>query len=202
MMDKNKKKKNEREYRIADIHVEERDAESSERSYMIEGYASTYDRYELFEMDGVKYYEQVSKDAFNKTDMKDVVFRIDHEGPVYARSSNNSVSLLPDEKGLKVSVNLGLTTRSRQIYEDIKAGMYRQMSFAFTVDGQHFDKETHTRCIDSFNKIYDISAVTFPANPNTYVHARDYLNGEIEAVKEAERLHERDQKRLHLLLKL
>jgi phage head maturation protease len=75
------------------------------------------------------------------------------------------------------------------LFADIEAGNYPQMSFAFTVADEHYDKATHTRIIDSIAKVYDVSAVSFPANPTTElsVATRDYFNGVIEAEK-AERL--------------
>jgi phage head maturation protease len=65
------------------------------------------------------------------------------------------------------------------------------MSFAFIVadGGDEYDRKTHTRTISRIAKVFDISPVSFPANPNTSlsVMTRDYFNGVIEAEK-AERL--------------
>ena len=63
------------------------------------------------------------------------------------------------------------------------------MSFAFTVAEDHYDSETHTRIIDRIAKVFDISAVSFPANPTTElsVSTRSYFDGVIEAER-AERL--------------
>lgn len=70
------------------------------------------------------------------------------------------------------------------------------MSFAFTVAEDHYDKATHTRVIDRIAKVYDVSPVSFPANPSTElsVSTRDYFNGVIEAEK-AERL-EREKREI------
>lgn len=75
------------------------------------------------------------------------------------------------------------------MYEDIATGNYSQMSFSFVVDSDHYDRTTRTRVIDRIKKLYDISAVSFPANPGTEIGLsfRDRVNGEIEAEK-AERL--------------
>ena len=83
------------------------------------------------------------------------------------------------------------------MFEEIKAEMYTQMSFAFTVREDSYDKETHTRTILKINKLYDVSAVSFPANPGTdiSVSTRSRFEGFIEQEK-AERLAK--EKRLQL----
>ena len=159
--------------------------------YIVEGYASTFDPYEMYEYEGVKYYERIDRNAFDGADMSDVVFLRDHTGRVLARSRNGMVELSVDDHGLKQRTNLGLTEASREMYEDIKVGNYYKMSFSFVVapDGDEYDKETHTRIIKRIKKLYDVSAVSFPANPGTDIgiSARDYFNGVIEMEK-AERL--------------
>lgn len=175
-------KKAEREYRNAPFTMTENE------DYRVEGYASTFDRYPLIEFDGETYYEQFDRHAFDNADMSDVVFRVDHEGAVYGRTSNGAVTLTVDDHGLRQQTNLGLTNRAKELFEDIKAGMYPQMSFAFVVDEDHYDKETKTRIVDRVKKVFDISAVSFPANPYTELSARDYFNGVIEMEKQAERL--------------
>ena len=194
---------NEREFRSF-ASIVKRDADDTdERRYMVEGYASTFEPYTLWTTeDGVEIKEQISPDAFAETDVSDVVFRIDHEGPVFARTSNGLVSLDVDEHGLKTRIDLSKTEKARGIFEDIEAGMYPQMSFAFTVEREAWDRETHTRHVEKIGKLYDVSAVSFPANPGTEigVSLRDRINGEIEA-ETAERL-EAERQRLILQLRL
>ena len=93
--------------------------------------------------------------------------------------------------GLKV----GMTVISG-VEEDIKVGNYPKMSFAFTVAKDHYDRATHTRIVDKIAKVFDVSPVSFPANPTTElsVSTRDYFNGVIEAEK-AERL-EREKREI------
>ena len=195
---------NEREFRSF-AQIVRRDADDLEenRQYIVEGYASTFEPYTLWTTeDGVEIKEQISPDAFAETDFSDVVFRIDHEGPVFARTSNGLVSLEVDEHGLKTRIDLSKTEKARGIFEDIEAGMYPQMSFAFTVEREAWDRETHTRHVEKIGKLYDVSAVSFPANPGTEigVSLRDRINGEIEA-ETAERL-EAERQRLILQLRL
>ena len=177
-----------REYR--NIKLELRAAENgSEENYTVEGYASTFEPYVMFEMDGIQYKEQIDPQAFDECDMSDVIFCKDHAGTVFARTRNNTLELSIDDKGLFTRTDLSKTSSAREMFEEIKAGMYDQMSFAFTVREDSYDRDTHTRTILRINKLYDVSAVSFPANPGTDigVATRDYFNGVIEAER-AERL--------------
>lgn len=180
--------KDNREYRSMELRMVPAE-EGDEPSFFVEGYASTFKPYKLFERDGVDFYEQIMPDAFEGADLSDVVFRVDHIGRVYARTSAGSVQLWTDEHGLGQRTDLGRTAKARELYADIEAGNYPQMSFAFTVAEDHFDKATHTRFIDRITKVFDVSPVSFPANPDTElsVSLRDFFNGVIEA-EQAERL--------------
>ena len=188
---------NNREYRNMTFEVR---TDGDEPSFLVEGYASTFEPYKLIEIDGEDYNEKIMPDAFNDADLTDVVYRIDHEGKVYARSSAGTVKLDVDEHGLHQITDLSRTRAAREHYEDIVAGNYPQMSFAFTVAEDHYDAESRTRIIDRIAKVFDISAVSFPANPNTELYARDYFNGVIEAEKaaEAERLRAEEERRSDL----
>lgn len=179
--------KNDREYRSMELRILPQEEEANR--YMVEGYASTFDTYVLFSQDGVDYSERIEPTAFEGADLSDVVFRVDHEGPVYARSSAGTVQVWVDEHGLAQKSDLSKTQRSRGVFEDIEAGNYPQMSFAFTVAEDHYDKATHTRVIDRIAKVFDVSAVSFPANPNTSlsIATRSFFDGVIEGEK-AERL--------------
>ena len=185
-----------REERNMDFRFDE---QTEEKSYLVRGYASTFERYKMFtDEDGVDYYEQIAPNAFDEADMSDTVFRVDHAGTVYARTSAGTVKVWADEHGLANETDLSRTQKARDLFEDIAAGNYPKMSFAFVVapDGDHYDRATHTRVIDRIAKIFDISPVSFPANPTTElsVATRDYFNGVIEAEK-AERL-EREKREI------
>ena len=198
--------KNDREYRTLNIEVREAN-EAGEPSYIVRGYASTFEPYVLFEEDGVQYKEQIDPHAFDETDMSDVVFRIDHEGAVYARSSAGTLKVGVDEKGLFDEADLSKTAKARELFEDIVAGNYPKQSFAFTVREDSYDRDSHTRTILKVGKLFDVSPVSFPANPTTSlgVATRDYFNGVIEAER-AERLanetRARDKALLELKIKL
>ena len=198
--------KTDREYRQMELRTLTVEGED-EPTYIVEGYASTFDPYVLFSEDGVDYSERIEPDAFKDADLTDVVFRVDHEGPVYARTSAGTVNLWVDEHGLGQKTDLGRTQRGKDLYADIKAGNYPKMSFAFTVAEDHYDKATHTRIIDRIAKVFDVSPVSFPANPETElsVSTRDYFNGVIE-IEKAERLEaekrEIQKKKIRLLLEV
>ena len=185
-----------REYRTMALTIPQ--AVEEEKRYTVEGYASTFDPYVLLTIDGVDYSERIEPTAFEGADLSDVVFRVDHTGSVYARSSAGTVEVWADEHGLATRADLGRTQRARDLFADIEAGNYPQMSFAFVVaeDGDYFDRKTHTRVITRIAKVFDVSPVSFPANPGTElcVSTRDYFNGVIEMEK-AERL-ERERREL------
>ena len=175
--------------------------EENAPEYRVRGYASTFERYKLASWDGVDYFEQIDRHAFDQADMTDVIMQFDHAGRVYARQSNGSLFLGVDDHGLAIEADLSRTELARGLYEDISARMITRMSFAFTVAEDSYDKDTHTRTILRFAKIYDVSAVSIPANPGTYISARSWLDGVIEAEK-AERLRAENEARARAKLAL
>ena len=193
----------EREYRSMELRAVEKNEE--EQSFVVEGYATTFgDTYELYRDGNYIVKENVDRNAFANTDMSDAVFQLNHQGRVYARTRNGSLGLEIDEHGLKSTTNLGLTSSARSVYEDIVAGLYDRMSFAFTVTKDSYEEEKQadgsiilTRTILEVGKLYDVSAVDFPANPFTDISARskELFDGEIERF-EAERLHAQEIKEL------
>lgn len=145
---------------------------SQNNSYKVEGYATTFDTYELTkDMDGNPIYERFERSAFDGLDMSDVILQYDHEGYVYARSSNGTLALSVDDKGLRISADLSKTTRSKLLYEDIAQENVNSMSICCSVESD-FDLDTNTHIIRKVNRIYDVSAVSIPANDNTVIVAR------------------------------
>ena len=188
--------KSEREYR--DMTMEVRTAETEEapeERKIVTGYASTFNEpYTLYEDEDWRFDEVVDARAFDNTDMSDVIMQYDHEGRVFARMSNNTLTVNPDEKGLLIEADLGGTELGRQLYEEIRGGYTNKMSFGFTVDGEEIhdtksaDGRTLTvRTITSVRKLYDVSAVSLPANDATSISVRSLTDGEIERIR-AERL--------------
>ena len=178
---------NERLYRmlsapLAPIGAVEHRDKRIESDYYVEGYASTFnDPYVLWHdpRNDVDYTEIIDPGAFRDADMSDVIMQYDHTGHVYARMTNGTLIVEPDEHGLFVAADLGRASSSRAMYEEIESGLCTRMSWAFTVAEDSYDRETHTTRILRVKKVYDVSAVSLPADPNTEISARA-LNGEIE----------------------
>jgi phage head maturation protease len=104
-----------REYRNFSINNLETREEGAEPSFFVEGYATTYEPYVLFEEDGIQYKEQILPEAFENTDMSDVIFVRDHEGIVFARTKNETLNLTVDENGLKTRADLSKTSAAREM---------------------------------------------------------------------------------------
>ena len=182
-----------RQYRNMVIEVKEAVAENDE--YIVRGYATTFNEpYTLYEDDYLRIDEQVDRNAFAETDMSDVIMQYDHRGRVFARISNDTLKLSIDEHGLLIEANLGGTEIGRQLYEEIKGGYTSKMSFGFTVTADEVseisgeDKAIYLRTITKIGKLYDVSAVSLPANDGTEISARGFIDGVIEEFNKAERL--------------
>ena len=196
--------KSNREYRNMKIEVREVQNPDEDEKKIVTGYASTFDEpYKLFDGDGWEYWETVDRNAFDETDMSDVIMQYDHRGRVFARTRNNTLEVTTDDEGLFIEANLGGTEIGRELYEEIRGGYTDRMSFGFTVTGESEDREKDengivkfTRHITKVGKLFDVSAVSIPANDGTRIEAdavsrslADARDGVIERI-EAERLQE------------
>ena len=185
-------KVNEREYRIISANaIEIREEQDGKK--IVEGYATTFDEeYMLWGDASYRVMESIDKNAFEKTDMSDVIMQYDHSGPVFARTGNLTLRVEPDEHGLKITADLGGTERGRQLYEEIKGGYTTKMSFGFKVrktertveEDEEMGSITVHRKITEIEKLYDVSAVSLPANDATEISARNVCEGVIAEVKE------------------
>lgn len=193
-----------REYRNMKIEVREVQNPDEDEKKIVTGYASTFEQpYMLFDGDGWEYWEVVDRGAFDETDMNDVIMQYDHRGRVFARTRNNTLEVNPDDEGLFIEADLGGTEIGRELYEEIRGGYTDRMSFGFTVTGESEDREKDengivkfTRHITRVGKLFDVSAVSIPANDGTRIEAdavsrslADARDGVIERI-EAERLQE------------
>ena len=183
-----------REYRKIDAALmETRTADDG--GMIVEGYATTFDQpYQLWRDKEMTVNEQVDRNAFAETDMSDVIMQYDHEGRVFARIANGTLEIEPDEHGLKIRANLGGTEIGRQLFEEIQGGYTNKMSFGFTVTGEERrtskDADGHItvlRTITKIGKLFDVSAVSLPANDATEISARSVGDGLIaEVLKEVQ----------------
>ena len=157
--------------------------------FYVEGFATTFDKpYVMYEYGGIKYCEVIDRNALVGADLSDVIMQFDHSGMVFARNKmakNKPPSLLLEtqESGLFIAANLSLTEEAKRLYASIDAGLICKMSWAFTVSEDAYNKDTHTRTILKIKKVYDVSAVSYPANADTDISARSYFDGVIEAEK-------------------
>ena len=200
-----------RQYRNIDVSGFERRADEESGEKVVTGYATTFnDPYELYSFsDGTYRYvvhEQVDRDAFKETDLSDVIMQYDHEGRVFARTGNGTLALDPDDHGLHIRANLGGTEIGRQLFEEIEGGYTTKMSFGFRVGKdkreqiEERDEETGIttvtvlRTILEISKLYDVSAVSLPANAATDISARNYSEGVIAEITEEHRKREAREK--------
>lgn len=184
-------------------------ASEEEKGYIVRGYASTFNEpYLLYSDEYCEIWEQVDAEAFKNTDMQDVIFQYDHEGRVFARISNNTLKVTTDERGLLIEADLGGTEEGRKLYEEIKGGYTTKMSFGFTVKADKVEEERkngertkYIRTITEVGKLYDVSAVSLPANDATEISARAFCDG-VKAKDEAERLLKAEEQRKRQALEL
>jgi HK97 family phage prohead protease len=188
-----------REYRNFKNNFEFRAAEDETAiSYEVEGLASTFDDpYLLFEYNDafegkkVEVWEKVDRDAFKEADISDTVFQYNHGGHVFARTKNGTLKLEANETGLEVRADLGGTQGGRDMAEEIRGGYIDKMSIGFTVaedvtvTEEDPEKILVTRTITKVKKLYDVSAVDFPANPNTDINARSMEQARQDFVNKA-----------------
>ena len=183
-------KVNEREYRDIEILMEVRTLEDGQD--VVEGYATTWDEYMLWDDGEYRMFEKIDPHAYDECDMSDVILQLNHEGRVYARGSNSTLTVKPDEKGLKTRAYLGGTEAGRQLKEEIKGGYLTKMSQGFRVEQEKReiieDRENNHvdihRTIVKVKKLYDVSVVSLPANEATSISARNICEGVIAEVKE------------------
>ena len=169
-----------------------------ESDHDVEGYATTFEPYKLYEVDGVSYFEKIDRGALIGADLSDVIMQYDHQGKVLARQSNKTLILEADDHGLLICADLSKSDAAREMFNEIDTGLVTRMSWAFTVAEDKYERETRTRTILKIKKVYDVSAVSIPANSDTEISARSYLDGVIEM----ERREALERRRRQLKLKL
>ena len=202
-----KKLDNGREYRSMTMAVR---AAQDDSKLMVEGYATTFgEPYVLYESKNYKFLEQVDPHAFDECDMSDVIFQYDHEGRVFARTRNKTLELTIDSKGLLVRADLSGTDEGKKLHQEIAGGYTDRMSFGFVVaeDKREYIEDvnagtvTYTRTITKISKLYDVSAVSIPANDMTSISARKFSDGVISEF-ESERICREKKKKIKLMMEV
>lgn len=127
--------------------------------------------------------ETIDKGALDGCDLKDVKFLVNHDTNMIplARSRNNNknstMQLSPCDEGMDIRVNLDIENNS--VAKALNSAVEREdlsgMSFMFTIDGEEWeglDSDYPTRHITKISKVFEVSAVTFPAYEDTTLTAR------------------------------
>ena len=128
------------------------------------------------------YQESISRDALNDTDLKDVRFLVGHNTGMIplARSRNNNenstMQMTVNERGMDIRVDLDTenNAEARALYSAVRRGDMSGMSFMFIVDSdswEDIDTEYPKRTITSIRKVFEVSAVAFPAYEGTSIQA-------------------------------
>ncbi len=201
--------KTDREYRNFTFEVREVLPEEGDKM-VVRGYASTFNEpYTLYNDGQYIFREQVDPHAFDEADLSDVILQYNHEGRVFARTSNDTLQVSVDDKGFAVEADLGGTEIGRQLYEEIKGGYTTKMSFGFVVtedrreETENREENTYEvlRTITKIGKVYDVSAVSIPANDGTSISSRNLVDGLIKEIEE-ERLKALELERQRLLIRI
>ena len=146
---------------------------------VLEGYAALFDE----ETDLGAFREVIARGAFDDVLKDDVRLLLDHEPPPLARTTNGTLQLSVDDKGLKYRAELVDTQAARDLHTMVKRGDINQSSFAFTIAEQEWDSDRELRTVTKVARLFDVAPVTYPAYENTEVTARKKTE-EVEEQKE------------------
>lgn len=159
--------------------IEVREAEGEDM--ILEGYAAVFNS----ETDLGHFREVIKPGAFDGVMDNDVRALINHDpNLVLGRTTNGTLELSTDERGLKYRVKLGAQQYAKDFYESVKRGDISQSSFAFTIEEQSWNEERTVRSVNKVRQLLDVSPVTYPAYAAATVQARDQ-QPEVEQAAEA-----------------
>lgn len=176
---------------IRAFNFEVRAEQNDEHGTFLEGRPIVYDS-----RTNLGWYDEiVAAGALDKADLTDVRFLVNHNTDMIplARSRNNNANstmqMEVDGEGLKIRVDLDTenNAEARSLYSAVKRGDISGMSFMFTVDGDKWedaDSDHPTRTITNLSKVFEVSAVTFPAYSDTSINARG-LSEALDSAKES-----------------
>ena len=198
---------------IRAFNFEVRAQEDEAHGTFIEGTPIVYDSW----TDLGWYDEMIDRGALADTDLRDVRFLVNHNTDMIplARSRNNNENStmqmsIDDEVGMKIRVNLDIenNAEAKALYSAIDRGDISGMSFMFTVDGDRWEDEASEhpkRHIERISKVFEVSAVTFPAYEATNISARglsdalDNAKASLESVKAKKRAIELQKQKIRIM---
>ena len=129
--------------------------------------------------------EIIDQGALDEADLTDVRFLVNHNTDMIplARSrrnnGNSTMKMSVDLMGLNldyVKLDTENNMDARALYSAVERGDLTGMSFMFTIEDeewQDLESESPLRRIKRIGKVYEVSAVTFPAYEATEINARD-----------------------------
>ncbi len=135
------------------------------------GHAALFERRTWIGPPRLGFWEQVARGAFTKSvGEADVRFLVNHDpNLVLARTTSGTLRLSEDSVGLLADADLARTSYGDDLAISLERGDVTQMSFAFEVVREGWEvlgDETEMRTILEA-KLWDVSAVTFPAYSDT-----------------------------------
>ena len=147
------------------------------------------------------YQEIIDRDALNECDLRDVRFLVGHDTSMIplARSRNNNenstMQLTVTDRGMEIRVDLDIENnpRAKELYSAVKRGDISGMSFMFIVDRDAWDDidtDYPKRTILGIRTVLEVSAVAFPAYPQTDIQAAsegeslDSVRASLESAKQ------------------
>ncbi|BAL85196.1 putative phage prohead protease (plasmid) [Selenomonas ruminantium subsp. lactilytica TAM6421] len=164
--------------------------ESADKKLTVHGYAAVFNSPSVAMPAAAYDYEILEQTAFDHCDMSRCVFRYNHDDSheLLARTSNNTLQLSVDEKGLKVVAEFADTQAGNDLYKLIQRRDVSAMSFGFIVRKDYI--EHRVRHITDIARLIDVSAVDDPAYQSTSI---DVVQRSIKAAEEAERRQWKDE---------
>ena len=167
----------EKEMRSFDFEV--RAEENEEHGSMLTGRPIVYNA----TTDLGFFFERIDQGALDNADLRDVKFLVNHDTGMIplARSrrnnENSTMQMIIGSAGMDIRVDLDTenNAEARALYSSVKRGDLSGMSFMFTVDRdewQDLDTDKPTRIIKGISRVFEVSAVTFPAYEQTSITAR------------------------------
>ena len=187
------------EYRFSPFEFRQ----GEEDSLVLEGYPMVWNSETYIGNEERGFYESIDKTSLDAVSLKDIPLRYNHNNGfiILARTRNKSLELIPDEKGLFMRAKLQSdVAQHRDVYNLVKSGLISQMSFAFKVLEEKFERrdgKTH-RIIKKIGRLTDVSIVDVPAYEQTSVLARslELVDTELRALDSEKSEQEKTQKQM------